>query len=37
LEKNGPWKYKVPDIYYEYKVDVALNRLYLEDTLGIAA
>lgn len=37
LEKNGPWKYKVPDIYYEYEVDVALNNLYLEDTLGLAA
>jgi transposase len=37
LEKNGPWKYKVPDIYYEYEVDVALNKLYLDGTLGIAA
>jgi transposase len=37
LEKNGPWKYKVPDIYYEYEVDVALNKLYLDGTLGLAA
>src|SRR5262245_30943322 len=29
LEKNGPWKYKVPSIYYEPEVEVALNQLSL--------
>ena len=37
LAKNGPWKYKVPSIYYEPDVDLALNNLYLEGILGLAA
>ena len=37
LEKNGPWKYKVPSIYYEPEVDGALNKLSLDATLGLAA
>ncbi|MBX3278373.1 MAG: IS630 family transposase [Acidobacteria bacterium] len=37
LQKNEPWKYKIPDIYYEPEVDAELNTLYLEDTLAIAA
>jgi putative transposase len=37
LEKNGPWNYKVPSIYYEHEVDVTLNILYLDGTLGLAA
>jgi putative transposase len=37
LKVNGPWKYKLSEIYFTYEVDVALNKLYLEDMLGIAA
>jgi transposase len=37
LANNGPWAYKLSKIYFTYEVDVALNRLYLEDSLRLAA
>jgi len=37
LAQNGPWQYQLSEIYYTYEVDVALNKLDLEDILGIAA
>ena len=37
LAVNGPWRYKLSEIYFTYEVDVALNKLYLEEILGIAA
>ena len=37
LAHNGPWQYQLSKIYYTYEVDVALNKLYLEATLKVAA
>ena len=37
LAQNGPWQYQLSEIYYTYEVDVALNKLDLEEILGIAA
>lgn len=33
FEKNGPWQYKVPSIYYEPEVDETLAKLPQEDDL----
>jgi hypothetical protein len=37
LETEGPWPYELSKIYYTPEVDAALNQLYLEESLGIAA
>lgn len=37
LVKNGPWKYKVPDIYYEPEVDAELRKLDKNGGLKLAA
>lgn len=37
LAKNGPWKYKVPSIYYEPVVEAELTKLFLADRLKRAA
>jgi hypothetical protein len=35
--KNGPWNYKVPDIYYEPEVELELTKLYQDGDLALAA
>ena len=35
--KNGPWKYKVPDIYYEPEVEAELAKLCNNNQLQLAA
>jgi len=37
LQKNGPWDYQLPSIYYESEVEAELHKLYLECSSGIAA
>jgi transposase len=37
LETEGPWPYELSKIYFTPEVDAALNQLYLEESLGIAA
>ena len=37
LAHNGPWQYKLPELYYEPEVEAELAKLYLERSLGIAA
>jgi putative transposase len=37
LAENGPWQYKLSEIYYTAEVDAMLNELYLEATLKAAA
>lgn len=37
LAHNGPWQYRLSEIYYTYEVDVVLNQLYLEGMLRQAA
>jgi putative transposase len=37
LARNGPWKYKLPSLYYEPEVETELTKLYLADSLKQAA
>lgn len=37
LETNGPWKYKLPELYYEPEVNAALAQLQREESLEPAA
>jgi transposase len=37
LETNGPWKYKLPDLYYEPEVEAALTELQRQRALAPAA
>jgi transposase len=37
LETNGPWKYKLPDLYYEPEVEAALTELQRQTALAPAA
>jgi transposase len=37
LETNGPWKYKLPELYYEPEVEAALTQLQREKSLEPAA
>jgi putative transposase len=34
---NGPWKYKVPEIYHEFEVEIELTKLYQDGALKLAA
>ena len=34
---NGPWKYKVPEIYYEFEVEIELTKLYQDGALKLVA
>jgi putative transposase len=35
--RNGPWKYKVPEIYYEFEVEIELTKLRQDEALGLVA
>jgi transposase len=35
--RNGPWKYKIPELYYEFEVEVELTKLYQDRDLELAA
>jgi transposase len=35
--RNGPWKYKVPEIYYEFEVEIELTKLYQDGALELVA
>ncbi len=37
MAQNGPWQYRLSEIYYPSEVDVALNQLDLEGMLRQAA
>jgi transposase len=37
FEKNGPWKYKIPELYYEFEVEVELTKLDQDGDLELAA
>jgi len=37
LVRNGPWKYKVPGIYYEPEVENELTKLHQDSALELAA
>jgi DDE superfamily endonuclease/Homeodomain-like domain len=33
--RNGPWEYKVPEIYYEFEVEIELTKLRQDEALGL--
>jgi len=35
--RNGPWKYKVPEIYYDFEVEVELTKLRQDEPLRLVA
>jgi putative transposase len=37
LANNGPWNYKLPELYYEPEVEAELAKLYSESNLKMAA
>lgn len=37
LANNGPWEYKLPELYYAPEVEAELTKLYLESNLKLAA
>jgi hypothetical protein len=37
FEKNGPWKYKIPELYYEFAVEVELTKIDQDGDLELAA
>lgn len=34
---NGPWTYKVPEIYYEFEVEIELTKLRQDQALRLVA
>jgi hypothetical protein len=37
FSNNRPWRYKVPEIYYDFEVEIELTKLRQDETLELVA